>query len=185
MPLLDPQELSPNQMKSHRTAVRLVIPLLVLLAAIVIPLYVLYDVSQVSGPSMEPTLLNKDYLLITRGWAHPRRGDVVVLTWVHGGTSEEILKRVVALGGDSISVSGDFVKVNGSPESFPHQVITGTESKPAFSAVVPTGTVFVLGDNRPISLDSRFIGPFPLSAIHGRVVAIWAPITRMRVIPSP
>lgn len=184
MPLLDPDDLSPAQMKPHVLALRLLIPLLVLLAVVVTPLYLLYDVSQVSGPSMEPTLRNNDYLLITRGLAHPRRGDVVVLTWARGARSEEIVKRVVAVGGDSVAVSGDFAKVNGKPESFRHGVIAA-ERGPGFSAVVPTGTVFVMGDNRPISLDSRYLGAFPLSAIHGRVVAVWAPIDRMRVIPSP
>lgn len=184
MSLPEPEGLTPSQLRSHRLALKLLLPLLILLAVIVTPLYLLYDTAKVSGPSMMPTLQNAEYLLITRGWTRPRRGDVVVLMWTHGSTTEEIVKRVVALAGDTVSVHGDTVTVNGGPEQFQHQSIIGGESISS-EIVVPPGSVYVLGDNRPVSLDSRFIGPLPLSDIHGRVVAVWAPINRMRVVPSP
>lgn len=184
MALPDPEGLTPSQLRSHRLALGLLLPLLVLLAVVVVPLYLLYDVSQVNGDSMVPTLQNREYLLITRGWPHPRRGDIVVLHWTHDNTTEEIVKRVVALPGDAVSVRGDYVTVNGNPEAFDHKVIAGNE-RVTQDLTVPAGTVFFMGDNRPVSLDSRFIGPLPLSSIHGRVVAVWAPVTRMRVVPSP
>jgi signal peptidase I len=184
MPLPEPENLSPRQLRSHRIALRMLLPLLVLLIAIILPLYVFYDFSQVNGDSMAPTLLDREYLLTTRGWSQPRRGDVVVLHWTHGAVTEEIVKRVVGLPGDSVSVRGDYVTVNGKPESFVHRVIAGNETITE-DLVVSAGHLFVMGDNRPISLDSRFIGSLPLTSIHGRVVAVWAPLTRMRVVPSP
>ncbi|MDO8915081.1 MAG: signal peptidase I, partial [Coriobacteriia bacterium] len=114
----------------------------------------------------------------------PSRGDVVTVRWTHDGVTEELIKRVVALAGDTIAVDGDIVMVNGAKESFPHGVLTGP-SRRAFTMTVPKGTVFLCGDNRIVSLDSRYIGPLPVSNIHGRVVAVWAPIDRMRVVPSP
>jgi len=179
-----PDGLSPAQARSHRLALRLLIPLMIVLAVIVLPLYVLYDVAKVDGPSMLPTLSSGEYMLITRGWSSPRRGDIVVLNWQHDGITEEIVKRVVGLAGDTVAVDGDNVLVNGAKEAFPHQIIAGPV-RVRFTTVVPANTVFVCGDNRAISLDSRFIGPLPLSGVHGRAVAVWAPVDRMRVVPSP
>jgi hypothetical protein len=71
MALPEPENLTPRQLLSHRIALRMLLPLLLLLVAIVVPLYVLYDFSQVSGDSMVPTLLNREYLLTTRGWPQP------------------------------------------------------------------------------------------------------------------
>jgi signal peptidase I len=184
MALPEPEDLTPRQLRSHRLAGRLLLPLIALAIAIIVPLYLLYDVGQVSGPSMVPTLIDREYLLITRGWQHPQRGDIVVLHWTHDGVTEEIVKRVVGLPGDSVSVRGDFVTVNGKPESFDHKILAAART-PIEDLTVPADSVFAMGDNRPISLDSRFIGSLPLSAIHGRVVAVWAPVTRMRVVPSP
>lgn len=180
----EPEGLTGSQLRSHRLAVRLLIPLLLVLAAIVTPLYVLYDVAKVDGDSMLPTLSPGEYMLITRGWPDPSRGDIIVVRWSHGGVTEEIIKRVVGLPGDTVAVEGDNVTVNGARESFPHEILAGPV-RVRFTMVVPPDTVFVCGDNRAVSLDSRFIGPLPLSDIHGRVVAVWAPVDRMRVIPSP
>jgi signal peptidase I len=83
-----------------------------------------------------------------------------------------------------VSVRGDYVTVNGKPEVFDHKMIVGNETITQ-DLTVPAGSVFLMGDNRVVSLDSRFIGPLPISSIHGRVVAVWAPVTRMRVVPSP
>jgi signal peptidase I len=176
--------LTEGQLRSHRISRFMLLPLLALLATIVLPLYVLYDTSQVSGDSMVPTLGNTEYLLLTRGWPKPRRGDVIVLTIDLGHGPENIIKRIVALPGDTVSVRGDYVTVNGAPEEFQHPILAAREDI-VRDLIVPAGFIYVLGDNRPISADSRFIGPQPISAIHGRVVAVWWPVTRMRVVPSP
>jgi signal peptidase I len=184
MGLPEPDGLTARQLRSHRLALRLLIPLLLVLAAIVTPLYLIYDVGKVDGDSLLPTLSNAEYLLITRGWPTPRRGDVVIIRWNHDGATEELVKRVVGLPGDTIAVEGDSVTVNGAKESFPHQILAGPV-RVRLTVVVPPDTVFLCGDNRVVSLDSRFIGPLPVSNIHGRVVAVWAPVDRMRVVPSP
>jgi signal peptidase I len=184
MDIPEPEGLTPKQLRSHRLAMWLLVPLLLALSTIVLVRFVLFDTARVSGPSMQPTLQNNDDVLLTRGWPDPRRGDVVVLHWTHDGTTEEIVKRVVGLPGDVVSVRGDFVTVNGKPEAFDHGIITSNETMLA-EVTVPRGQMFFLGDNRAVSRDSRFIGTLPLTAIHGRVVAVWAPVTRMRVVPSP
>lgn len=183
---VDNTPLTEAQARSHRLALRLLLPLLVLLLVIVVPLYAVYDVSKVDGHSMMPTLRSGDYLLITRGLETPMRGQVVVLHVTNpDGSISEIVKRVVALAGDQVSIRGDFVSVNGKPEQFNHLSLFRGADFPTGELVVPTDTVYALGDNRPVSSDSRFIGPLPAEAIHGRVVAVWFPVTRMRLIPSP
>jgi signal peptidase I len=184
MDIPEPVDLTPTQIRSHRLAGKLLLPLLALLIAVIVPLYVLYDVAQVSGPSMKPTLLDREYLLITRGWPSPHRGDIVVLRWAHDGVTEEIVKRVVGLPGDTVSVRGDWVTVNGAPETFQHEILAADRTTP-LDLTVPPGQFFFMGDNRAESFDARYIGPLPLTTIHGRVVAVWAPVTRMRVVPSP
>lgn len=177
--------LSAEQLESHRLATALLAPLILLLLAVVLPFYVLYDVSRVNGESMVPGLLNGDYLLTTKGWKTPHRGDIVVIHWSHGREHEQIVKRIIALPGDHVTVRGDYVLVNGSREEFQHRIVAVNEFRPVLETLVPAGRVFVMGDNRPISLDSRFIGTLPISEIQGRVVAVWLPITHVRVVPSP
>jgi signal peptidase I len=180
----EPEGLTDAQLRSHRLSRRLLLPLVALLVAIVVPLYVLYDVAQVSGQSMVPTLANSEYLLITRGWPQPRRGDIVVLHIDAGQGPIEIIKRVVGLPGDKVSVRGDYATINGAPEQFHHAIMAAPENI-VDDLTVPEGFIYVLGDNRPVSSDSRFLGPQPISAIHGRAVAVWWPVTRVRVVPSP
>jgi signal peptidase I len=64
-------------------------------------------------------------------------------------------------------------------------IINGGATQPVEQLIVPAGQIFVAGDNRAVSLDSRFVGTFPVTSIHGRVVAVYAPLSRMRLVPEP
>lgn len=170
--------------RGDRIARNLLVPLLIILVAVIAVFYVLFDVSRVEGESMIPTLRNGDRLLLTKGYSDPRRGDIVVLLTSDMGTPLEIVKRVVALPGDTVEVFGDVVMVNNRAEAPVHIGVIQNETPhiPAFK--LPIGSIFVMGDNRPGSLDSRVTGPMALSSVHGRVAGIFAPIARMRVVPS-
>jgi signal peptidase I len=170
--------------RGDRLARILLLPLIILLLTLIAVFYVFFDFSQVAGPSMVPTLLDGDRLLLTKGYSSPRHGDIVVFIIDEQGKPTEIVKRVVGLPGDTIEVFGDRAAVNGKPEATPHTGIVKSDQPHIAPQVVPAGNVFVMGDNRPVSLDSRYIGPLPLTAAHGRVAAIWAPVGRMRVVPS-
>ncbi len=170
--------------RGDRLARNLLVPLLIVLLTVIVVFYVFFDVSQVQGDSMVPTLLDGDRLLLTKGYSAPRHGDIVVFVIDEHGTPTEIVKRVVALAGDTVEVFGDRVAVNGKPEATPHAGVVQFDTPHIVVQTVPAGSVFVMGDNRPVSLDSRYIGPLPLTAAHGRVAAIFAPIGRMRVVPS-
>jgi len=174
-----------EQHLAKRLALWLVGPLAVLLAVLILVFFVLYESSTVSGPSMQPTLRDHDYVLATRGLTDLKRGDIVTLNVIDKGVPEEWVKRVVALPGDAVRVSGDIILVNGAAEQFPHIIVTRGASTPIKDLVVAEGQIFVAGDNRALSEDSRFVGTFPLSSIRGRVVFIYAPIWRVGPVPSP
>lgn len=177
--------LTARQRSSARLALVLLGPLTAILLALVLVFFVFFDTTTVDGPSMYPTLWDHDYVLITKGLATVQRGDIVVLRVVYKGTTEEWVKRIVALGGDRVTVAGNLLTVNGRGEQFPHMIIDGGATVPAGRFVVPKGQVYVAGDNRDVSLDSRFVGTFPVTSVHGRVVAIYAPISRIGLVPEP
>lgn len=164
---------------SHHLARWIVIPLLAWLVAIVLVFYVFFSSAVVDGRSMTPTLSNGDYLLITRGYEAPRRGDVVVTHVEEGGRSVELVKRIIAVPGDTVEIRGDVAFVNGINEPLRGQIIDPrfAVSRPKF--VIPEGFVYILGDNRAGSEDSRFLGPVPVAGIKGRAVMVYAPLPRL------
>ena len=128
--------------------------------------------------SMVPTLMVGDRVLVNRLTYHfrePKRGDVVVF---HSAQlSEDLIKRVVAVGGDTVEVKAGALYLNGQRQVEPklfEQNIQGT-----FPVImVPKGYVFVMGDNRNDSEDSRVFGPVDVKTILGRAFAVYWPIRR-------
>lgn len=181
------QDVSVSDMRPHRAGHRLarllLIPLVAAFAIIIIVFYVLFDFVSIEGDSMNPTLLSGDRIFVTKTYEYQRRGDIVVTKQgVAAFGGEGIVKRVIAIQGDTVSVSGDVVYVNGVRE--PDIPLIRDPSSPAQveGFKIPEGYVFLVGDNRPISLDSRFEGAVSESVIDGRAVAIWAPIGRIRIL---
>lgn len=121
---------------------------------------------------MEPAIPAGSLLLActsARGGIVPARGDVIVFRPPGGDVSPQA-KRVVALAGDRVEFRGHVLRLNGIPLHEPHVLAAG-ESQEDFLSVVPPGHVFVAGDNRGHSYDSRHYGPVALRAILGRVCA--------------
>jgi len=174
-------------------AVLLIAPLIaVVLTAFVFQSY------QVDGPSMETTLNNNDRLIVwklPRTWSRmthhayiPKRGDIIVFVAHNlsdfGQTPDkQLIKRVIGLPGERIVVKNNILTVynHQHPGGFqpdatlPYgKVITETQGD--IDEVVPTDSVFVCGDNRDNSLDSRAFGPVASKDIVGKLV--------MRVLPA-
>jgi signal peptidase I len=123
---------------------------------------------------MLPTLRSGDSVLVEKLSHGARRGDLVVFH--RPGNGEILLKRVVALGGDSVAIEDGALYVDGrrrhEPYANPH-AIDGVYFGPVR---VPRGSLFAMGDNRGDSLDSRQFGAVPVGRVIGRVVArIWPP----------
>ena len=158
------------------------IPLVGILLAAVIILYVLYTTAVIEGDSMFPSLHVADYILVERGYDTPLRGDVVVYDSTgREGEAIRVVKRVVAVPGDAVRVDSGQAYVNGLVEECEDCVlIDGDTSIPEY--IVPDETLFVLGDNRPYSLDSRHYGPVPIDSVIGQAVLVFAPAERFGTI---
>jgi signal peptidase I len=150
-----------------------VLPAIVI--AVLINLF-LAQATRVYGSSMEPSLHTDQRLVVeklTYRLHDPRRGDVVVLRVPERGP-ELLIKRVIALPGETIEIRDGNVYIDGTalPEPYLSQQTYGQ-----FGPLqVPAGEVFVLGDNRGASNDSRIFGPVPESRIVGRAwVSYWPP----------
>jgi signal peptidase I len=159
------------------------VALVVILAALVTLLYFVFSVIRVDGGSMLPALEHNDRILVTRGYSTPERGDVVAFFAVErDGSRVRLLKRVVAVPGDSVEIVGDSAYVNGELSLVAPTATVSPDGWRSGPITVPEGTVFVLGDNRPESLDSRIFGPVPLSSVIGRATAIVLPLSRSTMI---
>jgi signal peptidase I len=124
-----------------------------------------FNIVRVDGASMEPTLRHGNLLLCSRLFkGSPERGDVVVVERM----DKNIIKRVVAVEGDSIDIdfqTGD-VFLNGEALDEPY-ILNKTFRQGGWDLplTVPAGCVFILGDNREGSLDSRYFGPISVKDI--------------------
>ena len=165
-----------------RVARLVIIPLLLMLVVIVLVFYVLFVPSKVDGQSMEPTLLSGDRMLVTRGYRVPHRGDIIDIHMTDAGQTTELVKRVIAIAGDTIEIRADVAWVNGVPEPARGQLVQPSFAVNVAPYIIQQGYLYVLGDNRAVSEDSRFFGPLPLSGAEGKVVAIFSPVTRLRLV---
>lgn len=136
---------------------------------------------RVDGDSMLPTLHHGDRLLVNKlvyRLRAPVPGEVVVLQ-DPAGTGRHLVKRVIAVGGEEVAVLGDVVLVNGRPLDEP---FTRPDSPGTYSAgplTIPEGYVWVMGDNRGASLDSRLLGPIAVERVEGRAIALFWPPGRV------
>lgn len=136
----------------------------------------------VDGPSMQPTLESRERLLVNklvyriRG---PRPGEIIVFRYPLQ-PSRDFVKRVLAVGGETVQVKDGQVVVDGRPVEEPYIVNRGRSDYPKM--VVPPGYVFVLGDNRTNSEDSRVFGFVHEKFIKGKAFLRWWPLDRVRIL---
>ncbi|HEY6325986.1 MAG TPA: signal peptidase I [Candidatus Cybelea sp.] len=131
---------------------------------------------QVSGLSMEPHIRSGEYVLINTfayRLAQPRRGEIAAFR--HEGDARAVfIKRVVGLPGDRIRIVRGQVYLNGGKLDEPY--VQHADDRSFAETAVPPASVYVLGDNRAESEDSRFFGPVSDDRLIGRAVAgIWPP----------
>ncbi len=172
----DDDAAAPLRPSSHRRR-SLAFATLALLAAFLLVRAFVAEPVRVRSDSMEPTYHDGDLVLVDRlgyRFGDPRIGDVVVADVPE--SDDDIVKRVAAVAGDVIGIEEGVLIVNGRPVDEPYlfgQNVYGTFFGPV---EVPDGHVFLLGDNRAESVDSRGFGPVPISAIDGQVrVTLWPP----------
>lgn len=176
---------------------------------------VIVEAFEIEGPSMMPTLLNGDHVVVAKfmyglflpfqhralmTWNTPHAGQVVIVN--SPADDIDIVKRVIAVAGDEVEIREGVVIRNGHPiakrstgkrvfqgedDAAEHEIIeeeldghpyhvSQAVWMPRFNMAptkVPDGHIFVLGDHRDRSNDSRYIGPIPIERVKGRALAIY------------
>ena len=161
-----------------------------LISAVLLVFLLLFRVVVVSGPSMRDTLIDGDYLLLLSNtfYSDPQAGDIIVASKDSFEDGEPIVKRVIATEGQTVDIDFEvgIVYVDGVPleEEYtltPTNLSEGTQ----FPLVVDEGCVFVMGDNRNESLDSRSmqIGLIDRREVLGKAVFLFLPGTNKGTIP--
>jgi signal peptidase I len=142
---------------------------------------------EITGTSMEPTLDNGEMIIaekMTSRLDKLERGDIVVFKQPEN-PNIFVIKRIVGLPGESITLTKQAVFVNGSElqEDYvkTHQILP-TEQEEIIE--VPADSYFLMGDNRANSTDSRKWGPITQENIVGKAVLVFSPISKARVIES-
>ncbi len=152
-------------------------------AAVIAGFIVLFiaQVTVVHGHSMEPNIHPEQRIVVEKisyRFYEPQRGDVVV---IEVPDSEiPLIKRVVGLEGEMVEIRDDQVYINGRPltESY----LTNIQQADYGPTAVPVEHVFVMGDNRPYSRDSRAFGPVDIYRIMGRAWFSMWPVDEMGAI---
>ena len=155
--------------------------ILAVILALVIRAF-LVEVFLVQGDSMLPTLHDRERLLVSKiqyYYREPQAGEIVVF---RATKERDFIKRVIATAGDEVRIAPDGVYVNG--EKIREDYVLENARESYGPVLVPEGTVFVMGDNRNNSMDSRHpnVGFIELERIKGKAIFIFWPLKNMRAI---
>ncbi len=136
---------------------------------------------RVDGSSMEPSLYSGEFIIVNRlafKLGKPHIGDVIVFR-LPRDPKQELIKRIIGLPGDEVSIGNGNVFVNGQQLQE-----TYIAAPPAYHGTwqVPEGQVFVLGDNRNNSSDSHSWGSVPLEDVVGKAIVIYWPPQKWEII---
>ncbi|BAB04749.1 signal peptidase (type I) [Halalkalibacterium halodurans C-125] len=161
--------------------------LIALLLAVLIRSFVFVSY-EVRGESMEPTAYEGEMFIVNKlsyEFSEPKRFDLIVF---HATETDDYIKRIIGLPGDTIRMEDDILYINDEPYEEPY-LDEWKEGRPGkytqdfvVEEPIPDGYVFVLGDNRPRSSDSRAFGPVPLEEIVGKVGVRFWPVTKVGVL---
>ena len=191
-PLKNPEIKRKSAFREYAEAILVALVLALLIRTFVVQAF------KIPSGSMEPTLEIGDHILVNKflygvkipftdlsfwAWEQPQRGDVVVFTYPLE-PEKDFIKRVIAVGGDTVRMVNKKLYINGAEAYDPHAVYKeGTllpggggdaQKRDNFGPItVPPGKLFVLGDNRDRSLDSRFWGFVPLGEVKGKAFIIY------------
>ncbi len=167
-----------------------------------------FSLSQVRQSSMEPTLVEKDQLIVeklTYSFSEPKTGDVIVFidelevdNSVSGRFKRlyddmfakidkkeghlRLVKRIIGVPGDEIEIKDGYVYVNGHKLDEPYIVVETSAKGLPYPLVVPADCYFCLGDNRTVSYDSRDFGCVPIEKIEGKVLFRFWPFSKFGIL---
>lgn len=141
---------------------------LFILAAVILFRFII-GVSLVSGNSMFPTLKNGQPVVYNRLVRDYKKGDIISVRMPSG---EYLIKRIIAVSGDTLDIHAGKVYVNGDEENagYVNGMTAPQDEKITYPFILDEGRIFVMGDNREASVDSRSIGPLSETQIRGKII---------------
>ena len=147
--------------------------------------YFIVELYLVDGPSMRPTLQSAERLVVNKfiyRFRPPERGEILVFRYPRD-PSRDFIKRVIAVPGDTIEIRDGRVYVNAALLNEPYILSKTRGNYPL--ATVPNGHIFVMGDNRNNSEDSRFadVGFVPFDLIKGKAMLVFWPVSQFKTLP--
>ncbi|WP_150267602.1 signal peptidase I [Paenibacillus tepidiphilus] len=186
-----------NVKKPKNEAMEWIKAIVIALVLVILIRWLLFKPFIVDGPSMKPTFHTGERVIVNEilyDIRSPQRGEVIVFHVPSEG--RDFIKRVIGVAGDTVKVEGDVVTVNGQPvnETYIQGAIDAAHQNNALynnkdfpneefpDGTVPEGHVFVMGDNRSDSTDSRMIGYVPLDDIVGRADLIFWPVKDISIV---
>ncbi len=171
----------PPPVKPQKSAVREIVETLLITVVVALLLrHFVLTVNEIKGSSMEPTLYTHERVLTLKflyWFQSPHQGDVIVLKNPYPEGKDDFIKRVIGTPGDTVEMRKGQVFVNGEPikESY---AVKGEDS--FGPRQVPADSLFVLGDNRPKSVDSRWFGFVSIKNVEGRAVLLYWPFSQWK-----
>lgn len=168
-----------EEIKDWVVSIVAAIAVALLIRTFIVELYV------VDGPSMRPTLQHEERLVVNKfiyRIRDPHKGEVIIFRYPRD-PSRDFIKRVIATAGDTIEITDGRVYVN---DQLLNEDYILEKTRTEYPKVtVPAGTIFVMGDNRNNSEDSRFpdVGFVPLDLIKGKAMLIFWPLDELKTLP--
>jgi signal peptidase I len=186
---------APKGQARPQNSVRDMVEVLVMVAVIFLGFRLSLELRPISGPSMEPGILNDQNAFVNKLaylFGNPQRGDVIIFhppTPYFPANSDPFIKRIIGLPGDTVVVTKDTVSVNGVLLKEPYIASADnctihypdTKCAPQTTTLGPN-QYWVMGDNRPVSDDSRVWGPLNRQNIIGKASFIWWPLSSFHAI---
>jgi len=161
---------------------REVVEILVITGLIFIVVRLVIQSYHIDGPSMQPELTTNEYVMVNKVvyfFHAPERGDVIVFHYPHD-TTQDYIKRIIGIPGDIIETDNTRIWVNGTLLKEPY--ISAPFNQQAAKWKVGSNQYFVVGDNRPVSDDSRSWGFVPRDYIIGKAAAVFWPLSQFHFI---
>ena len=137
---------------------------------------------RVESVSMKPNLIEGDFVLVNKiayRFSAPQRGDIIVFKYPPDPNSTPYIKRIIGLPGDQISIRDSKVFINGNLITEPYLM---SNTMRGGEWTIPADSLFVMGDNRNNSSDSRSWGMVPLENIIGKAEMIYYPFAHWAIL---
>lgn len=162
-----------------------------IIVATAVMLFVRFFIIQpfvVKGSSMEPNFYEKDYLIVDEvsyRFNDPKRGDIIVFTYKEGNKKEYLIKRIIGISGDTVIIKDGNISIRNKDGEFilnePYLPFDRQTQGEIFEEV-KENNFFVLGDNRDVSLDSRYFGQINKNVITGKVLLRGFPFNKFGIL---